>query len=143
MITKLIIPYNTSLITKRMNITGISLRLLTFGGTRSRIETFGAMITSSICCGPVMIRRTRNTFDIISILLIIPEHMPGIAIITRKNNFQICITILRVLKATLQLISIFFEIPDPVIITVSTTTPATSAMNARLCINGSDIQENY
>ena len=69
--------------------------------------------------------------------------MPGIAIITCKNNFQICITILRVLKATLQLISIFFEIPDPVIITVSTTTPATSAMNACLCINGGDIQENY
>jgi hypothetical protein len=115
-----------------MNVAAILFRLLTFGRTSSRIETFGAMIASSICFAPVMIRGTRNTLNSITIILIIPEHISVITTIESNHIFHIRIAIADEFYAIPQLIPFAFNLPNPVIITVCSTSSAARAMNASI-----------
>jgi hypothetical protein len=99
------------------------------------------MIASSICLGSVMIFGTSNTFNFITIILVVPKHMSGIATIESNHSFHIRIAITDKFYAILQLISLAFNLPNPFIITVCSTTPTTRAMNAGIShTNG--IQEN-
>jgi hypothetical protein len=115
-----------------MNVTAIRFRLLTFGRTSSRIETFGAMIASRICFAPVMIRGTSNTLNSITIILIIHEHIPFVTTIESNHSFHMQIAIADKFYAIPQLIPFAFNLPNPVIITVCSTSPATRAMNASI-----------
>ena len=124
-----------------MNIATISIRLLTFGRTRSRIETFGAMIASSIRLSPIMILGTSDTFNFIAIILAVPKHMPRIATIESNHSFHIRIAIADKFHAILQLVPLAFNLPNPFIITVCSTSPTTRAMNAGIS-RTYDIQEN-
>jgi hypothetical protein len=132
MIAELIRAYNGSFNTERMDVATIRFRLLTFGRTGGRIETFGAMIASRICFAPVMIRGTNNTLNSIAIILAVPKHMPLITTIESNHSFHIRIAITDKFYAIPQLIPFAFNLPNPVIITVCSTSPATRAMNASI-----------
>jgi hypothetical protein len=89
-----------------------------------------------------MILGTSNTFDFIAIILIVPIHMPGIATIESNHSFHIRIAIADEFYAILQLIPLAFNLPNPIIITVCSTSSAARAMNASIS-HTSGIQENY
>jgi len=141
-ITELIRAYDGTFIAESMNIATISIRLLTFGRTRSRIETFGTMVASSIRLGPVMILGTSNTFNLITIILVVPKHMPRITTIDSNHSFYLRIAIADKFHAILQIVPLAYSLPNPFIITVCSTSPTACAMNAGIS-HTRDIQENY
>jgi len=67
--------------------------------------------------------------------------MPGIATIESNHSFHIRIAIADEFYAILQLVSLAFNLPNPFIITVCSTTPTTHAMNAGIS-HTKGIQEN-
>jgi len=99
------------------------------------------MIASSIRLSPVMILGTSDTFNLITIILAVPKHMSGIATIESNHSFHIRIAIANKFHAILQLVPLAFNLPNPFIITVCSTSPTTRAVNASITHTG-DIQEN-